>query len=151
MATPSKADVTSAMRTIFKAISYNHADQSSRQAYNDLLAVASRLEVMDSSTYSGLIADAPFRSARWGVKGYDLDVTLNDSTDAGVAEAIAATGELGVANGGVAVSVGMTFRVADTADFTDNALATAKTGAVAANDVFEVTGADAVAYRGSWS
>ena len=84
----------------------------------------------------------------------DLSVTLTDTTDAGVAEAIAADGELGLAWAAAhpqdtTFPIGKQFKtVSTTPDFTDNALATAKGGAVGANDVFQVSGADAVIYLG---
>lgn len=83
-----------------------------------------------------------------------LSIDLTDATDAGVAEAIASDGELGVAaiaaGIGGSFPVGGIFKIAGTTeDFTDNALATAKGSAVAANDVFQVSGADAVTYLGN--
>lgn len=77
-----------------------------------------------------------------------IDVTITDTADAGVAEAIADDGELGVALGR-ALDVGDVFQVGGTGDFTDDALETAKGGAAADGDIFEVSGADAVTYLGT--
>ena len=114
-----------------------------------------------TSLYSAL-ADRPTRQrGRQGVQSLnemlgslieayatDVTVAITDSTDAGVSEAIAADGEIGVALGRVG-AVGDIFTTSGgTNDFTDNALATAKGSAVASNDRFQVTGADAVAYLG---
>ena len=83
-----------------------------------------------------------------------VDITLNDATDAGVSEAIAATGELGIAyaalfTGETTFPVGKIFQIGDVADFTDNALATAKGAGLADGDKFQVSGADAVTYLGA--
>jgi len=84
----------------------------------------------------------------------EVAVSLTDSTDAGVSEAIAATGELGIAwaaafTGETTCPIGATFSIDSANDFTDNALATAKGSAVADGDIFQVTGADAVTYLGA--
>ena len=78
----------------------------------------------------------------------DVDLTITDATDAGVAEAIATDGEIGVALGR-AGAVGDIFQVGGTGDFTDDALETAKGSAPADGDLFQVTGADAVTYLGA--
>jgi len=88
------------------------------------------------------------------VNAYEADYTVvvTDATDAGVSEAIADTGEVGLASiaaGKGSAAIGDVFiTTGGTADLTDDALATAKGGAVASNDRFQVTGADAVAYLG---
>lgn len=81
---------------------------------------------------------------------YEPAVTLaiTNEADAGVAEAIAVDGEIGIAYG-KAAPVGIVFQTTGTGDLTDDALATAKGGALAAGDLFQVTGADAVTYLGS--
>ncbi len=72
--------------------------------------------------------------------GGNIELTVTDEQDADLAAFFAAAaGELYVAKG-AAIVVGDTFRVAATGDVADNALATAKESAVAANDLFEVTG-----------
>jgi bifunctional ADP-heptose synthase (sugar kinase/adenylyltransferase) len=76
-----------------------------------------------------------------------VDFTITDATDADLAAFYAADGELGVALERPA-QVGDVFSVTGTGDTTDNALATAKGGAVADNDVFIVSGAAAVVYLG---
>lgn len=68
-----------------------------------------------------------------------IQLTVTDATDADVDAFIASpAGELYVAKDS-AIVVGDIFKVAGTGDLTDNALATAKGGAVAANDLFKVT------------
>jgi hypothetical protein len=85
-----------------------------------------------------------------------VDVTVTDTADAGVAEAIAADGELGLAyaatldtDTAATFPIGSCFQVGGTGDFTDNALATAKGGAPADGDIFQVSGADAVTFLGA--
>lgn len=83
-----------------------------------------------------------------------LEVALTDATDAGVAEALAVDGELGLAwqaayPKNLTFPVGALFSPGVTNDFTDNALATAKGSGVAAADIYQVTGADAVKYLGA--
>ena len=84
------------------------------------------------------------------VEAYASDVTvaITDATDAGVAEAIAVDGEIGVALGRAGAVGDIFTTTGGTNDFTDNALATAKGGAVASNDRFQISGADAVVYLG---
>jgi len=86
----------------------------------------------------------------------ELDITITDATDAGVAEAIAVDGELGLAwvalsghTNELTMPVGTVFQVGGTGDVTDDALATAKGGACADGDIFQITGADAVTYLGA--
>lgn len=76
-----------------------------------------------------------------------VDMTVNDSTDADLAAFYAVDGELGVALGRPA-QVGDVFSVTGVGDTTDNALAGAKGGAVADNDVFIVASATTVVYLG---
>lgn len=82
-------------------------------------------------------------------------VTVTDTTDAGPSEAIAATGQLGLAYkaafpGHLTFPIGKKFiTVSTTADFTGNELATAKGTTLAAGDIFQVTGADAVTFLGT--
>ena len=78
----------------------------------------------------------------------DITVTLTDATDAGVSEAIAVDGEIGLAKGSAAVVGEIFVTNGGTADVTDNALGTAKGSAVASGDRFQITGADAVTYLG---
>lgn len=73
------------------------------------------------------------------------DFTVTDATDATLTAFFASSGE------GAAVVLGDAFRVNGTGDTTDNALATAKGSAVAANDVFIRSAAAAVVYLGSWA
>lgn len=83
------------------------------------------------AAYNRMLADA-------------VEISITDATDAGVSEFIDVTGE------GAALAVGDFFSpAAATNDLTDNALATAKGSAVAAADVYLVSGADAVTYIGS--
>ena len=78
--------------------------------------------------------------------GSVVDVAITDATDAGVSEFIDVTGE------GADLAVLDIFRCTNaTNDLTDNALATAKGSAVAANDVFVVDGADSVEYLGTFT
>lgn len=78
--------------------------------------------------------------------GSVVDIAITDATDAGVSEFIDTGGE------GVALAVLDVFRCTNaTNDLTDNALATAKGSAVAANDVFVVDGADSVEYLGTFT
>ena len=73
---------------------------------------------------------------------YDVvDLAVTDEEYAGVSEWLA--GEATIAEGDV-VRVSST-----TDDLTDNALATAKGGAVAQYDIFFISGADAVTYEGN--
>lgn len=80
-----------------------------------------------------------------------IQVTVTDSQDADIDAFIAAAaGELYVAKGS-AIAIGDHFKVGGTGDVTDNALATAKGGAVAADDLFNVnkiTSAATVEYKG---
>lgn len=84
-----------------------------------------------------------------------VSVNITDSTDAGVSEFAAVTGQLGLAyiaafGAGKAFPVGGVFQVTGaTDDLTDNALATAKSGAVADGDVYQLSGADEVTYLGT--
>jgi hypothetical protein len=84
------------------------------------------------------------------VNAYKSDVTavLTDATDATVAAAIAAGGELGTAKGSALVVGEIFTTTGGTADFTDNALATAKGSAVASNDRFQVASGTTVTYLG---
>ena len=71
-------------------------------------------------------------------------VTIVDAQDATVAAFLLVTGQ------GKRISIGQVFETAGgTADFTDNALATAKGGAVASGDKFEVLTASTVKYLGA--
>lgn len=77
--------------------------------------------------------------------GSVVDIAIADATDAGVSEFIGG-GE------GDALAVLDIFRCTNaTNDLTDDALATAKGSAVAANDVFVVDGADSVEYLGNYT
>lgn len=84
----------------------------------------------------------------------EVDVTVTDATDAGVAEAIAVDGELGLAYAAIntnelTMPIGTVFQVGGAGDFTDNVLATAKGSAPADGDIFQISGADAVTYLGA--
>lgn len=67
-------------------------------------------------------------------------ITVVDEADAGVSEWVTADADVFV---GAIIKMGVA-----TADLTDNALATAKGSAVAAGDVYVISGADAVVYLG---
>lgn len=79
------------------------------------------------------------------VYGAALDITVTDATDASPTAFLAGEGAALSGSGAVFRTKG------GTADFTDNALATAKGSAVATNDVFVFTSGTAVAYLGSQS
>lgn len=71
-------------------------------------------------------------------------VAIVDSTDANGAAFFAATGQ------GAGININQVFETSGgIADFTDNALATAKGGAVATGDKFQRTSATAVKYLGA--
>ena len=104
--------------------------------------------------YTALAADKTSEGAKAGVqalqevagafnKMYDVvDSTITaDEDDAGVSEWITANAE-------VAVGAILRMTVA-TFDLADNALATAKGSAVAVNDLYVISGADAVVYLGN--
>jgi len=68
----------------------------------------------------------------------NIDMTITDATDADLAAFFDTTGELYIALGR-APAVGDIFQVGGTGDVTDNALATAKGGALADGDLFMVS------------
>lgn len=118
--------VQDALEVIFTALSADKTTSNSKYGVQQLQEVANALNSM--SGYGGNITD----------------VAITDATDAGVSEFIATSGE------GAALSVLDLFRCSNaTNDLTDNALATAKGSAVAANDIFVVDGADSVEYLGN--
>jgi hypothetical protein len=83
-----------------------------------------------------------------------LNVTVTNETDASVAAAIAATGQLGIAYAlaypkNPTFPVGELFKVSGTGDFTSDALATAKGGAPAAGDIFQITSGTTVKFIGA--
>ena len=84
-----------------------------------------------------------------------VEVTITDEADASVAAAIAATGQLGLRwkalhPTNLTFPVGYLFSPAGaTNDFTSNALATAKGGAVAAADIYQVDSGTTVKYLGA--
>lgn len=80
---------------------------------------------------------------------YDVTVAIGDTTDAGPSEAFAVDGQIGLALGRVGVTGDIFETTGGTADFTGNELATAKGGAVASNDRFQISGADAIVYLGT--
>lgn len=140
MALPTLALINAAVNNIFAAAADDKTRAGARKVVSDLNRMLDWL----AEVYSPIV-----------------DVALTDATDAGVAEAIAADGELGLAFAAAfpeaakadapAFPVGGVFVVQSVNDFTDDALATAKGGAVADNDVFQVSGADAVTYLGNQS
>ena len=104
--------------------------------------------------YTALAADKTSEGAKAGVqalnevagafnKMYDVvDSTITaDEDDAGVSEWITANAE--VVEGAILRMTVATY------DLTDNALATAKGSAVAVNDLYVISGADAVVYLGN--
>lgn len=118
--------VQDALEVIFTALAADKTTSNSKYGVQALQEVANALNSM--SGYGGNITD----------------ITITDATDAGVSEFIATSGE------GAALAVLDLFRCAvATTDLTDNALATAKGSAVAANDIFVVDGADSVEYLGT--
>lgn len=78
-------------------------------------------------------------------------ITATDGANMGATDGdFIATGGLYAAKGNVAGIAGDIFKCSDTADTTDNALQTAKGGAPAANDIFQVdAGAATFTYLGS--
>lgn len=76
------------------------------------------------------------------------DLTITDSTDATVAALISATGQVGVANGGVALPPQYWFKVNGNGDTTDNGLQAAKGSAPAAGDRFRANLLGGVSYIG---
>lgn len=85
------------------------------------------------------------------VNAYAADVTvaISDTTDADAAAAFLVGGEVGAAFGRACVAGDIFATSGGTADFTDNALATAKGGAVASGDRFEVLSSSTVGYLGT--
>lgn len=90
----------------------------------------------------GLEAIMELQSAFYSSYIPSVVLTITDATDANGAAFFAASGE------GSEISNGHVFGVLGIGDFTDNALATAKGGAVAAADKFQRTSATAVKYLG---
>lgn len=109
------------------------------------LVYGRKLEVGDVFTVAGTgdTTDNALLAAKTAGLDIDAQITISDTTDATIAALTAATGELGIDIGAMQVRDGFRFRVLGTGDTTDNALQTAKGGAPAAGDVFEVTTAGA--------
>jgi len=118
-------------------------------------AAANLVKAAIETLYAVLAEDKTVGGTRKGVSllnqtyrtslGAIVEIAQTDAADAGVSEFIGG-GE------GDALAVLDIFRVTNaTNDLTDNALATAKGSAVAANDVFVVDGADSVEYLGNYT
>lgn len=79
----------------------------------------------------------------------DLSVLITDTTDASPTAAFVIGGQVGAAFGRACVAGDTFTTTGGTADFTDNALQTAKGGAVATGDRFEVLSATTVGFMGT--
>jgi hypothetical protein len=128
MALPSIATAAAAVDSLYAIL----ADRKTRQKNREAVASLQELKEAVVNAYQP-----------------DITVVLTDATDAGVSEAIAAGGEIGLAKGSAAVVGEIFVTNGGTADVTDNALGTAKGGAVASGDRFQISGADAVVYLGT--
>lgn len=113
MALPNAATVKSAIESLYAVVAEDKTVAGSR----DALAAITGLQYFLNTEYPS-----------------EATITVTDATDANVAAFIGG-GE------GDALSANSVFRVAGTGDLTDNALATAKGSAVAANDVFAIDAA----------
>jgi hypothetical protein len=127
MARPTIADVQTGIGNIYNALAEDKTKPRGRAAVQSLNEVLQALKEVYAS---------------------DLSVSLTDATDATITAALAATGEIGVAFGGIQSPLKKVFTVDSANDTTDNALQTAKGSAPAANDRFEVTSTSSVTYLG---
>jgi hypothetical protein len=132
MALPTIAVASTAVDNLYAVLSHRKERQKNREAVNSLQQM---------------------RSAVINAYKADYTVVVTDTTDASPTAAFVATGEVALAS--AAAGKGATAGVGDifittggTADFTDNALATAKGGAVASADRFVVLSATTVGYLG---
>ena len=120
MALPSAELVKAAVETLYSAFSNDKTLEGNKAGVQALNELANKLNPLYPVVASTITAD---------------------SDDAGVSEWITANAE--VAEGAVLRMTVATF------DLTDNALATAKGSAVAVNDIYVISGADAVSYLGN--
>ena len=97
----------------------------------------------------GVAALNEIRQALVEAYAVDVDVLITDTTDASPTAAFLIGGEVGAAFGRACAAGDIFSTSGGTADFTDNALATAKGGAVASGDRFQVLSATTVGYLGT--
>ena len=132
MALPTIAEASAAVDDLYAIFSHRKERQKNREAVNSLQQL---------------------RGAVINAYAADYNVLITDTTDASPTAAFGATGEVGLASAaagkGATAGVGDIFTTSGgTADFTDNALATAKGSAVASGDRFTVLSATTVGYLG---
>lgn len=110
--------------------------------------VSNSWELSAGSDAYALIDEVPPSDADYIFMERDFSVTITDNTET-ISDAFQ-SGEVYAANGDAVPDVGDRFLVGGTGDFIGNELATAKGGAPAAGDIFEVTnngvGTEAVDY-----
>jgi hypothetical protein len=153
MALPSVRDLEAAVLVVYNGLAtYKAKMPGAREAVRSLQSVGLSLSniyksMLSTSITIGDTDDADLQAA---LVYPQLTMTVTDATDADLATFFAAAGELYVALTR-APAVGDAFKVTGVGDTTDNALQTAKGGAVAANDVFIVSniGTPAVVYAGN--
>ena len=151
MARPTLAQASTALSNLFDALTFGNTPwrlQRSGAAVDALGSVASAIRDSLAGTTMTIGSDAEDADVTELFAFPQVSFTVTDSVDADLPAFF--LGELFDAIGRT-VRVGDEFAVTGTGDVTDNALDTAKGGAVANLDIFQVSdiGTEAVVYRGN--